>query len=125
MTVLVLDAGALIAVDRGDRRAVLDLWLEHRDRRSMITHPLVVAQVWRDARQAMLARFLKGVDVRPIDGDLARRCGELLATTGTTDPVDAAVVMLARNGDHIVTSDPHDISQLVEATGRAVRVVPV
>lgn len=125
MTVLVLDSGALIAVDRGDRRAILDLWLEHRHQRRMVTHPMVVAQVWRGGRQAMLARFLKGVDVRSIDDAIGRRCGELLATAGASDPVDAAVVVLARNGDHIVTSDPHDITQLVEASGRAVRVVPV
>jgi predicted nucleic acid-binding protein len=51
--------------------------------------------------------------VDPVDEDLARRAGELLAATGTRDAVDAIVVAsAARRGDDVVTSDRVDIARL-------------
>ena len=61
----VLDAGALIAADRGDRATWTRLKAAADD--APLTHGGVVGQVWRGgARQARLARFLAGVDVRPL-----------------------------------------------------------
>lgn len=92
-----------------------------------ITHGGVVAQVWRggQGRQALLARSLKSVAVHPLDERLGREAGRLLATSGTTDAVDAAVVALTHPGDKILTSDPGDIDRLVEAAGVDAQVVPV
>jgi predicted nuclease of predicted toxin-antitoxin system len=46
--------------------------------------------------------------------------------TGTTDVVDAAVVMVAaHNNAVILTSDADDIRRLVTASGREVAVVAV
>jgi uncharacterized protein YaiI (UPF0178 family) len=45
----------------------------------------------------------------------AKRAGELLAVTGTSDVVDALLVGLARDRDVILTSDPDDIEPLVAA----------
>jgi predicted nucleic acid-binding protein len=122
---VILDAGALVAVDRNDRAMIARLLAAHEAGDELRTHPLVVAQVWRDAsgRQAVLARFLKSVEVVPIDGVLGRRSGELLGRASLSDPVDAALVLVAEDGDTIVTSDPADISVLAAAAGRPVLVV--
>jgi hypothetical protein len=89
------------------------------------TNAMVVAQVWRDGRgrQAALARLLRAVDVRTIDQATGRAAGSLLARSGTADPVDATVVLLAEPGDRIVTSDPDDLLRLVRAAGNSAAVI--
>jgi hypothetical protein len=58
--------------------------------------------------------------VTPGDG---RQAGVLLGMTGTSDPVDATVVLLASPGDRILTSDPKDLEVLAQAAAsRAVMV---
>ena len=115
---LVLDAGALIAVERSDRAIVALLKAEHRAGRVPVTHGGIVGQVWRDgARQARLARLLAGVEITPLDDVLGRRVGSLLARTQTDDVLDAAVVLLASDGDLIVTSDVSDLATLAAAYG--------
>lgn len=39
--------------------------------------------------------------------------------------IDAAVVLLAHDGDEILTSDPHDLVPLAAAAGIHLDVVPV
>ncbi|MGF1662422.1 MAG: type II toxin-antitoxin system VapC family toxin [Kineosporiaceae bacterium] len=125
MTV-VLDAGALVAVDRGARESGYLVALARREPGIAVTVAPVVTQVWRDgARQARLARFLSLVDVRPVDEDTARRAGGLLAAAGTSDAVDALLVDAAGPGDTIVTGDGDDIERLVRASGRPVTVARV
>jgi hypothetical protein len=127
MTALVLDAGALIAIDRDDRamaarlRAALDAGLGLR------THTMVIAQVWRDplGRQASLARLLRAVEIVDIDDELGRAAGILCGRTGRSDPIDAAVALIARAGDNIITSDPDDLSLLVGGTGTSATVIAV
>ena len=123
MSAVVLDAGAFIAVENNDRLMVARLREAQRKSRPLRTSAIVVAQVWRGARQANLARLLQSVDVLPVDELTARAAGTLLAKTATIDPVDAALVLVAQNDDHILTSDPGDISILVTACGRRVTVV--
>ncbi|MCC6539738.1 MAG: PIN domain nuclease [Bryobacterales bacterium] len=76
----------------------------------------VLGQVWRGGRtQVVLARFLRTeeVEVAPLDAPLARACGELCGATGTSDVIDASVVLLARERrDPIITSDPRDLRRL-------------
>lgn len=124
---LVLDAGAFLAVERRDVDVLAVVADELSTRRRPMTHGGVVAQVWRGraGRQAPLATLLSGVDVRPLDLDLGRRAGVLLRDAGTSDAVDAAVVLLARDGDEILTSDVGDLRRLVEVTGRDIALVPV
>lgn len=115
---LVLDAGALIAYERGDRvvRAFLDRAFRQED--TVRTSAAVVAQVWRDgARQAGLARLLKGVDEVDVSTAAGRRVGVLLAKSATADVVDAALVELVRDGDEVLTSDPDDIAHLLTTAG--------
>ena len=126
MNAFVLDAGALIAVDRGDPAMIAQLQAADEDAIELRTSAVVVAQVWRDpaGRQARLARLLRGMDVRPVDERLARAAGVLLGRAGTTDPIDATVVLIAENGDSILTSDPGDLRRLAAAAGTEVAVVP-
>jgi predicted nucleic acid-binding protein len=113
---ITLDAGALIALDRGDKRliALLDRALAQRLKFRVPSG--VVGQAWRDGRvQVTLARFLRidEVEIIPLDEQLARACGELCGATDTADIIDASVVILARSrGDHIITSDPRDLRRL-------------
>ena len=107
MSALVLDAGAFIAVNRGDRAMMARLGAAEADGIELRTSAIVVAQVWRDpaGRQARLARLLRAVDVRAVDDRLARAAGAL-AQTGPADSIDATVVLVAETGDHLLTSDP-------------------
>lgn len=126
MSAMVLDAGAFIAVDQGDREMMARLRVAERTGTELRSNGVVVAQVWRDesGRQAELARLLRSVDVKPVDETLGRRAGILLARAGTDDAVDATVVAIAMAGDRIVSSDPGDIRALVTATGLPITVVP-
>lgn len=124
---LILDAGAFIAIERRDPETTRMLQIERNAERRPRTHGGVVGQVWRGgtARQAVLAKLLPSVRIEPLDNELGRRAGALLARTGTSDVIDAAVVLLARDGDWILTSDPDDLAPLVEAAGLHVDVIAV
>lgn len=125
MSALVLDAGALVATDRGDREMAARLRVAQRAGLELRTTGVVIGQVWRDpgGRQANLARLLKAVDVVSVDERLGKQCGVLLGRAYTDDAVDASVVAVAVSGDRIVTSDGGDIDRLVAASGRSILVV--
>lgn len=124
---LVLDAGALVAVERADREVIALIKRERLAGRSPVTHGGVVGQVWRGGRgrQALLSRLLPGVEVVPLDDDLGRQAGLLLAAARSTDVIDAAVVLVAADGDTVCTSDPDDLAPLAEAAGVHVDLVRV
>jgi hypothetical protein len=123
----VLDAGALIAVEGSDRELLAAIKGEVLAGRPPLTHGGVIGQVWRGGRdrQAVLAIILAGVDVVPLDDFLGRRAGVLLGRAGTSDVVDAALVLLAADGDEILTSDPDDLRPLAVFAGVHVDLVPV
>jgi hypothetical protein len=113
---MTMDAGALIAVDRNDRR-VLVLLARARETGSRITVPAsALAQAVRHPeQQARLARLLRQptTDVVPLDRVDATNVGRLLAASGTSDVVDAHVVICARRArQRAVTSDPDDLRAL-------------
>lgn len=123
MAALVFDSGALIALERGDRAIAALLATAVKSGAEAVTSTACVAQVWRNpARQTRLARALAGFLERDLDAARARDCGTLLAGSGTRDIVDAAVVLLLDDGDTILTSDPHDIERLLDATGTRARI---
>lgn len=120
----VLDAAALIALERNERSMWIRLKASADAGELPVTNGAVVGQVWRGgARQVRLATALQGIDVKPLDDDLGRRAGELLAATGLSDVVDAALAMLAADGDEIVTLDTADMATLLGATGRHVEII--
>lgn len=89
------------------------------------SNAMVVAQVWRDprGRQVSLARLLRAVDVRVVNQQDGRDAGELMARAGTTDAIDATVVLLAGRGDRILTSDPGDLRRLASAASQSPVIV--
>ena len=121
---LVLDAGALIALDRNDRAMWIRLKALREAGELPVTHGGVVGQVWRGGpRQARLAAALAGTDVRALDDHLGRAAGELLAETRSSDVIDGALALVAGDGDEIVTLDRDDFEVLVAATGRHVELI--
>jgi hypothetical protein len=120
-----LDAGALIAVDRGDKRMIALLQRALARGYAFRVPAGVVGQAWRDGRvQVTLRRFLRSdeVEIIPLDEQLARSCGELCGAKGASDVIDASVVILARERrDPIVTSDPHDLQRLDPAA----QIIPI
>lgn len=113
MTV-VLDAGALIAIDRRDRRVGAMLRVLQQQRTPVRTSTGTVAQVWRDgARQVNLARLLTGVSSVSLGLDAAKRAGELLGRSRTRDVCDSHLALLVAAGDTVVTSDPDDLRALL------------
>ncbi len=116
---LILGAGALIGIDRDDRRtaALIELGRRAAGAELLSTAP-VLAEAWRNgARQAQLARALPMIDIRPVGIDEAKLAGELLASAEASDVVDALVAQLARPGDQVLTSDPGDLQNLLSARG--------
>ncbi len=116
MTVVVLDAGAMIALGRRDTRMLALVDELHGARRIGYVPAGVVAQIWRgSARQHAPARLLRAGAVRvdPLSEDVAYRLGLLLAKSGTSDVVDAHVALLARRLQAtVLTSDPDDLKAL-------------
>ena len=116
MSGVTFDAGALIALDRGNRR-VIALIARAAELAAPITIPATaLAQATRaPTRQARLARLVRQPTTRlvPLDGVDATAVGVLLAASRTRDITDAHVVICARrNAEPIATSDPIDISRL-------------
>ncbi len=113
---LVLDAGALIALERGDKRMIALLQRALAQGRAFRVPAGVAGQAWRNGRvQVTLARFLRSEEVViiPLDQQLARACGELCGAASASDVIDASLVIIAREKqDLIVTSDPGDLRRL-------------
>jgi hypothetical protein len=124
---LVLDAGAFLAVERGERDVFALIKRERLSGRSPMTHGGVVAQVWRGGRgrQAEVARLLHGVDISTLDDELGRRAGVLIGQTGTSDAIDAALVCIAYDGDMLLTSATEDLGRLAVSAGTHLEIVPV
>ena len=123
---LILDAGALVAIERGDSLAYARVKRELGAGRSPRTHGGVLGQVWRGgARQARLAKMVPALDIAPLDRKLGERAGVLLGRARMKDVVDAALVVLAVDGDMILTSDPDDLAALADAAGVHIDLVVV
>ncbi|HKX16271.1 MAG TPA: hypothetical protein VJN19_13840 [Propionibacteriaceae bacterium] len=113
---ITLDAGGLIAVDRSDRRVAV-LLARASETRARVTIPAsALAQaIRRPERQVRLARLIRQptTDVVSLDRVDATNVGRLLAASGTSDIVDAHVVVCASRADQrVVTSDPEDLHLL-------------
>lgn len=122
----VLDAGALVAVDRRDRMTGARLRVLQQQGTPVRASSAVVGQVWRDGlRQANLSRVLAGVGIKALGKDDGKRIGELLALAGSADIVDAHVALMTAPADIVLTSDPDDIRKLLQARRVPARVQAV
>ena len=110
---IVYDTGVLIAADRDDRH----VWADHRARLEAgivpVTTAPVVAQASRSPRQVQLRRFLRGCDIVAFEAIHAHAVGALLATSATSDVVDAHVAGTASlTRAVVITSDLEDLRAL-------------
>lgn len=124
MSALVLDAGALIAVERYDR-SMWAILAEVRERGTDTFVPATaLAQAWRGGpRSAPIARLLEACTVDPLDEQRAKQVGVRLGSRGASDVPDAHVACCAaaRNAA-VATSDPDDIAALSEP-GADIRLI--
>jgi hypothetical protein len=114
---LVLDAGALIAVERRSPRVQEIVRVARARNASLVVPTAALAQVVRPGgRQADLRRFLADSYLRfaGLDYHAALRIGALLGEAGANDVVDAAFVVCARDLGlaPVITSDPADLRKL-------------
>jgi hypothetical protein len=113
---LVLDAGALIAMERGDRATAALIEVGRQDGRGIIVPAGVVAQTWRNGpRQVRVARLLNAneVSVEPLTDAAARATAILCGAAETNDVVDASVVIAARRYKAtVISSDRADLLHL-------------
>jgi predicted nucleic acid-binding protein len=115
---IVYDTGALLAAERRDS----DLLALHDELTAAHIRPLVpvvvLAQAWQGGPQHQISRALKGCDVLSDDQRTGRAAGVVCKSSGTTDVVDAIVVVTAvRYQASVVTSDPDDLTQLADSIG--------
>ena len=118
MPAIVYDAGALLAAERRNPNflALHDELTAARIR--PIVPVVVLAQAWRGGPQHQISRVLKACDIAPDDERTGRAAGVACAAAGTTDVVDAIVVVMAvRHHAPIVTSDRGDLSRIANAIG--------
>jgi predicted nucleic acid-binding protein len=121
---LTLDAGALIAYERGDPR-IREILSVAFARGLVPTVPAVaLAEVWRgDAKDARVARLLKACAVEPLDEPRARAAGKLRRATPGATAIDACVAAgVLHRSDAIATSDLEDMRRLL---GRAATILGV
>jgi hypothetical protein len=109
-----VDTGALIALERADRR-MLGLWRVWARQNTAVTVPsLVVAEWWRDQR-GPIAHLIDAMYVELLTENLARIAGKALGELrlGREHTIDAIVMAsAAQRGDVIYTSDFDDLTRL-------------
>ena len=118
-----LDAGALIALERNHRAVWSALKLAALEGDDVIVPSSALAQVWRGrASQARLAKALEYCVIASFDA-VARAVGELCGKARTSDICDAHVAIVAAGADVLYTSDAKDLRLLLRALGRRVPAV--
>ena len=124
MNRIVLDTGALIALERNDRSMWAALKLAASTYSDVLVPSTALAQVWRGApTQALLSRALSFCAIAPFD-PLARQVGELCGRARTSDICDAHVALVSSmRGDVLYTGDPADLKRLLVACGRITAIV--
>lgn len=115
MAGLTLDAGALIAYERGGEHIREILAVGYARGLVPMIPAIALAEVWRgDARDARVARLLKACSVEPVDERVARAAGKLRRATSGAGTIDACIAVgVRRRGDAIATSDPDDMQALL------------
>ena len=119
-----LDAGALVALERNDRSMWSALKLSALRTATVWVPTTALAQVWRRRpSQARLAAALAHCVPAGFD-EHARAVGELCGRAKTSDVCDAHVaIVAATRGDVLYTSDVEDMRRLLAAYGRRAPVI--
>ena len=118
MSDIVLDAGALVALERNDRAMWAVLKLSALRTATVWVPTTALSQVWRGrASQARLAAALAQCAPAAFD-PMAREVGELCGRAKTSDICDAHVAIIAATrADVLYTSDVDDMRRLLAAHG--------
>ncbi len=123
---LVLDTGALIALERNDPRAFEQLRTASRAGYLVVVPTLVVMEALAGARDAQrLLQVLKAIDKElPLTPDVSHQVAGLRRKAGAGSDADAVVVLEALSvpGSAILTDDRQDIQALLAAAGSQGRV---
>lgn len=113
---VVLDAGALIALEKRSRKMEALLRQAQIHHAELLIPAGVLAQVWSGRPvQAPLSMLLNRATTKVVSLDrvLAEAVGRLLRQCRASDVVDASVVVVARTASAVVvTSDPDDLRAL-------------
>lgn len=110
---LTLDTGALIALERRDRRMVAAIaFAQRQDLFIVVPAPVLVE--WFHGRPKRINEVLDALHVEALTERLARIAGEALVGLPNSVSVVDAVVMAsaAQRGDHVYTSDLPDLQHL-------------
>jgi predicted nucleic acid-binding protein len=123
---LVLDAGALIDVERGSGTVAVMVKQAHEHGGETVIPASVLAQVWRGGpKAARLAKLIAASNVDMLGEDRAKEIGVRLGTQAGKDIADAHVACCAVELQAIVaTSDRDDIEALI-GPDEPVRLIPV
>jgi len=123
---LVLDTGALIALERNDPRAFEQLRTASRAGYLTVVPTLVVMEALAGARDPQrLLQVLKAIDKElPLTPDVSHRVPGLRRRAGAGSDADAIVVLeaLSAPGSAILTDDREDIQSLLAAADSHGRV---
>ena len=128
---LVLDAGALIALDRNNRNVWAMLRIASDDAQVVQVPVAAIAQAWRNSsRQVLLTRALRHCEEITLDAPAARAAGLLCGRSGTADIIDASVALTAaglgrRRPVSVLTSDPDGLRHLLAILRADVNIVEV
>lgn len=113
---LVLDTGALLALEAANPWLRALLRKAYADGSPIVIPATALAQAWRDGRrQTRLASLLAASNaiVAVLDELTAKAAGALCGRAGTSDVIDASVVVAARAADAtVITSYAADLRRL-------------
>jgi predicted nucleic acid-binding protein len=119
---LTFDTGALIALERGDKRMRVVLDTASIEHVQVIVPAVVVAEWWRGSNRRR-QNILDAIDIEPTTERIARIAGEAIAALPGTATIDAIVMAsAAQRGGVVYTSDLGDLERL-QAFFPAVRVL--
>lgn len=123
---LLLDSEGLVRFSTGDMRTRALLATAHERRARVVVSAITLTEVLRGGpRDAPVHRVLSRLTVLPVTPELARQAGEILGTTGMSghrcaiDAVVAATALELTPPVVLLTSDPDDLSKLVDAPERS------
>jgi predicted nucleic acid-binding protein len=112
MLTLTFDTGALIALERADKRMRVVLETATIEHVPVTVPAVVVAEWWRGSSRRRLD-ILEAVDVEPTSEHIARIAGVAMAALPGTTVVDAIVMAsAAQRGGIVYTSDLRDLERL-------------
>ena len=122
---LILDSDGLVKLSSGDDRARGFLMSARERGARVIVSAITLAEVLRGGPcDAPVHHVLSRIAVHPVSPELGRLAGELLGSTGLAghrcaiDAVVAATALTLPRPVVLLTSDPHDLSTLVDEPDR-------